>query len=100
MDGPGLPRLRGWVLSQNKMEEPLIATPIPALVAILLNREKAKGSPLTKEEVEDIRDNAVCIMLPVSERKAMDEARGYADIDLDSAWAHWQEVRKQLEQNG
>ena len=82
------------------MEEPLIATPIPALVALLLNREKQKGSPLTKDEVEDIRDNAVCIMLPISERKAMDEARGYTDIDLDSAWEHWQVAREQMEPGG
>ena len=82
------------------MEEPLIATPVPATVALLLNRETAKGSPLTKEEVEEIRDKAVCIMLPVSERKAMDEARGYEDIDPQFAWEQWQDVRKQIRQNG
>jgi hypothetical protein len=82
------------------MDEPLIPTPIPALVAILLNREKAKGSPLTQEEVESIRDEAVCIMLPASTKKAMDESRGYEDINPECAWQHWRDVRKQLGQEG
>jgi hypothetical protein len=35
-------------MSEN---EDLIIYPVPSLIAILLNRERAKGSPLTKEEV-------------------------------------------------
>ena len=81
------------------MEEPLTITPIPPLVVLLLHHEQAKGSPLTQEEVEKIRDNAVCIVLPASKRKAMDDARGYDDIDPEFAWEHWQQVRGQLGQD-
>lgn len=52
------------------VEDPLIPTSIPALVVILLNREETKGSPLTREEVEEIRDKAVCVMLPSSKEKS------------------------------
>jgi hypothetical protein len=36
------------------MEEDLIITPVPALVAVLLAKEKEKMAPLTQAEVEDI----------------------------------------------
>jgi hypothetical protein len=32
-------------------EEDLVPTPIPALIIILLNKERDKGSPLTEAEV-------------------------------------------------
>jgi hypothetical protein len=76
--------------------EPLVPTPIPALVVILLNKEKRKGSPLTEGEVIEIRDKAACIMLPLSEKRAMEEARGYADIDPEFAQPQWQEARREL----
>lgn len=82
------------------MDEPLIPIPVPALVALLLNREKAKGSALTKEEVESIRDKAVCIMMRLSMKKTMDDSRGYEDIDPEYAWEQWQRVRTQLGQTG
>jgi len=80
------------------MDEPLILTPIPSLVSLLLHHEQAKGSPLTQEEVEEIRDNAACVALPASGRKAVDEERGYEDIAPEFAWQHWQQVRGQLGQ--
>ena len=57
---------------KKKPEEPkerLVPTPIPALVAILLNKEREKGSPLTEDEVLEIRDNAVCMMLQSQQEK-------------------------------
>jgi len=77
----------------------LVVTPVPALVEVLLFKEREKGSPLTEAEVVEIRDKAVCIALPLSERIAMDEARGYADLDPENAWEQWQEVRRQHSQD-
>lgn len=37
---------------------------IPSLVSLLVNAEKQKGSGLTQQEVEKIRDNATCISVP------------------------------------
>lgn len=79
------------------MDDPLVAMAVPPLVAILLNREKAKGAPLTQEEVQALRNNATCIMVPLSIKQSMEEKR-YPDIDLDNAWEDWQSVRKELGQ--
>lgn len=42
----------------------LIIYPVPSLVATLLNRERTKGSPLTEEEVIQIRDTCPAIAMP------------------------------------
>jgi len=84
---------------KKKSEEPkeqLVPTPIPALVAILLNKEKEKGSPLTENEVLDTRDNAVCMMLPISAREKIEESRGYPDLNPEYVWEQWQQARIEL----
>ena len=78
------------------MDDDLIITPVPALVAVLLAKEKEKGSPLTKAEVEEITDKAECIAMPRHAREKVDASRGYADIDPEQAWEQWQHVRKDL----
>lgn len=78
------------------MEDDLILTPVPALVAVLLAEEKAKGEPLTKEEVEELRDQAECIAMPPHARKAVDESRGYQDIDPERVWEEWLRARPGL----
>ena len=78
------------------MDDDLIITPVPALVAVLLAKEKEKGSPLTQDEVAEITDKAECIAMPRHARMKVDEARGYDDIDPEQAWEQWQQVRKDL----
>ena len=77
-------------------DETLVPVFIPALVAILLNKEREKGSPLTVVEVMQIRDSGVCMMMPASRVGAMVESRGYADIDPENCWAEWQAIRDEL----
>ena len=79
------------------MEDRLIITHIPSLVATLLNKERAKGSPLTQEEVETIRDDAPAKVLTPEQRAAVDEGRGYDDIDPELAWEDWQVARIELQ---
>ena len=74
----------------------MIITPVPALVALLLAKEKEKGALLTREEVEEITDKAECIAMPRHARKKVDEGRGYEDIDPEQAWEQWQNVRQHL----
>jgi hypothetical protein len=73
---------------------------IPALVAILAHREAKKGTPLTEEEVLEIRDKATCVMVPASTIPAMVATRGYEDVDPENCWAQWQEVRVRLSHTG
>ncbi len=79
----------------SKDDAELVITPIPALIDLLSIKEREKGSPLTEAEVLEIRDTAVCIALSRARRIAMDEARGYADLDPGSIWEQWQAVRRQ-----
>lgn len=73
--------------------DPLVPVPIPALGVLLLNLEKQKGSPLSEQEVLEIRDKAVCMMLPLSTRRTMEEKRGYRDVNPENVWPEWQEFR-------
>ena len=77
-------------------DEPLVPTFIPSLVSTLLNRERAKGSPLTEEEVIKIRDSCAVVMSPASIIPAMVKSRGYEDIDPEHCWEHWCVAREQL----
>jgi hypothetical protein len=58
-----------------------VIQPIPALVAILLSVEKKKGSRLTKLEVDAIRDEITVLVTAPEAAKAVDDRRGYKDID-------------------
>jgi hypothetical protein len=78
------------------MSEDLIIYPVPSLVATLLNRERTKGSPLTEEEVIQIRDSCEAIAVPRDVARKMDESRGYLDIDPENCWEEWQRARKDL----
>ncbi|WP_197504283.1 MULTISPECIES: hypothetical protein [unclassified Mesorhizobium] len=84
---------QGPTMSENGE---LIIYPMPSLVATLLNRERAKGSPLTEEEVIQIRDSCPAIALTREDARRMDESRGYLDIDPENCWVEWQRVRLEL----
>ena len=51
-------------------EDDLVPVFIPALVALLIQAEELNGSPLTRNQVIAIRDNADCVMLPRSAKWA------------------------------
>ncbi len=77
-------------------EERLIPVIMPSLAAILSDAEQKKGSPLTEAEVVRIRDAAPCVILRESAVAALEEKRGYRDIDPDNCWQEWQHLRTQL----
>ncbi len=79
------------------MAEPkLILTCIPTLLSTLLNREQEKGSPLTKQEVLEIRDNAPAVALPEDVATKVEADRGYRDINADNVWEEWRKARVDL----
>ena len=83
-------------LKKKEPKEELIPVPVPALVAVLLNQENEKGSPLTEQEVLEIRDNAACIMMTISVASEMAESRGYDDLNPEYVWEQWQQARLEL----
>jgi hypothetical protein len=83
-------------MSEN---ENLILYPVPSLVSTLMNRERSKGSPLTEEEVVQIRDNCPAIAMPPDVARQMDEQRGYLDIDPENCWQEWQDARREFSES-
>lgn len=78
------------------MTEELIPFFTPALSAVLLAAEDKKGSPLTVDEVLEVRDGSACIMMKPDDAAKMDESRGYRDIDPENCWYDWQLLRQEL----
>jgi hypothetical protein len=74
--------------------EPLVVVPIPALVVVLVQKEREKGAPLSREEVERIRDATVCMTIRQSHAKKMEEQRGYPDINPERCWEDWSARRE------
>src|SRR5262245_37898477 len=74
----------------------LVPVFIPALAPLLEHAEEVKGASLTQEEVHRIRDNATCIMMRAEDASRMAESRGYRDIDPESCWQEWQQLRAEL----
>ena len=73
-------------------EEP-IPLFMPSLLVLLAHDEAAKGSPLTREEVLAMRDQACTVMLDRSMANQIMSRRGYKDINPEFAFEEWQSVR-------
>ena len=83
----------------NKQPTPsdnLVPVFTPPLIKLLQQKEKAKGTPLTRGEVLEIRDNATMILVNADEALKMTRRRGFADLDADRAWEQWKELRLRL----
>lgn len=77
-------------------EEQLIPVFIPALIALLVHAEDSKGEPLSHAEVLNIRDYANVMMMEKTHADALDESRGYDDIDPENCWYDWQMCRRKM----
>ncbi len=67
---------------------------IPALRVLLASLEEKNGAPLTREQVEKIRDGAPCLAMKHRDAQKMERSRGYADIDPRLAYEQWCVVRE------
>ncbi len=77
-----------------------VPTFVPALALLLRQAEEAKGSPLTRAEVLQVRDKGTCMMLRSSVALEMEEKRGFRDIDPEDCWEEWQTLREILAGEG
>jgi hypothetical protein len=80
-------------------DEPLVAVFVPTLLSCLMRAEHEKGSPLTRDEVFAIRDQASSILLPEQLAQSAEEKRGYTDLESTSIWEGWQAYREQEAEN-
>jgi hypothetical protein len=69
---------------------------MPALAHLLASAEKKKGAPLTRAEVESLRDGAPCKMMKPADAEQMTASRGFVDVNPENAWADWHRLRPQL----
>lgn len=67
---------------------------MPALVAVLRALESKAEAPLTRQEVEAVRDQASCVAMEHRDAQALERSRGYADLDPELVWEQWQVVRE------
>ena len=77
-------------------KEKLVPVFIPSLIALLVHAEDSKGDPLTHAEVLSIRDHANVMMMEKMHAQALDESRGYDDIDPENCWYDWQMCRRKM----
>lgn len=77
----------------TEQEDTLDVLFMPSLLYLLTHTENEKGTPLTKEEVEDIRDKAICMTIARSRLRLMEEKRGFRDIDPDNCYEEWCKYR-------
>lgn len=62
---------------------------IPALIAVLVAKEREAGRELTRQEVESLRDGATAMRVPEEIAGDMARERGYPDIDPENVWDEW-----------
>lgn len=67
---------------------------MPALAALLSAAEDAAGTGLTREQVEAIRDKAVCVTMEHRHAQRLERSRGYADLEPSQAWEQWQVLQR------
>ncbi len=91
-----------WAAEHRRQEpmsdEELIPLFMPSLLVLLAHDEAEKGSPLTREEVFAIRDQAATVTLDRSVANQIMSRRGYKDINSDFAYEEWQAVRTVLKE--
>ena len=66
---------------------------MPSLASLLDHAEDLKGSPLTEAEVVKLRDGAKVVVTPTDVVRAVEESRGYPEVDPFNAWETWQALR-------
>jgi hypothetical protein len=69
---------------------------IPPLARMLAAAEQKKGSPLTQQEVETVRDESVCIMMTPADSRAINQSRGWIDVNPENCWVDWHRLRPQM----
>lgn len=77
-------------------EEDLVPVFTPSLAALLLNLEAKKGSPLSREEVLQIRDNAVVMMMCRARAVEMAQQRGYDDLNPENCWEEFLALKQEM----
>lgn len=82
-------------LARRPLPAGLVIQCVPALVAILTRAEQLTGKPLTEEQVLKLRDANPAVVVEAVSAKAVEDGRGYADLDPADPWTAWRRHKKQ-----
>jgi aryl carrier-like protein len=77
------------VLVKRPLPEGLALVFIPSLAALLTRAQQLNDAALTENQVLRIRDGSNVMVVGLDAVRAMEEQRGYADIDAADAWQSW-----------
>lgn len=66
---------------------------LPSLRGLLSDAERQKGAHLTREEVETLRDNAMCVSVPDGIACTLDLSHNVGDINAENCWEEWSRLR-------
>jgi hypothetical protein len=64
---------------------------------LLTRARELNDIALTEEQVLRIRDGSMVVVVPHDVAQAMEEERGYADLDATDAWHSWLQLQKDQE---
>ncbi|WP_437615436.1 hypothetical protein [Erwinia sp. V71] len=67
---------------------------IPALIKLLVHAQQNQSTPLSREEVETIRDNATAVSVPDTIATEMAQNGSWVDINPERCWEEWQDYRR------
>ena len=67
---------------------------VPSLAALLLQAQELNGAALTEAQVLKIRDGSKVMVVGPDQVRAVEEQRGYVDIDAADAWQSWLRLRE------
>lgn len=74
----------------------LVPVIMPSLVAMLAAMERQQRRPLRASEVSELVAKSPCIAMERAQALALEQSRGYADLEPDLAWEQWQLIREML----
>jgi hypothetical protein len=82
------------------LPEPKVTVFLNPLAMLLAGRERQKGSPLTEAEVLEVRDQAACTQMPLSQAErfyaALDAQVPIPRLNPERIWEQWQAVRSRI----
>jgi len=82
------------------LPEPTVTVFLNPLVMLLAAREREKGALLSEAEVLEVRDEAACTQMPLSQAErfyaALDAQMPIPRLALERIWDEWQAVREHL----
>jgi len=76
-------------LAKRPLPEGLVLVFVPSLASLLLHAQELNGGALNEREVVAIRNGSKVIVVHREVARAMEEQRGYADVDAADVWQSW-----------